>query len=123
MAALEDFSLHDSSHEETSPFVPTRQRTRVANLADLNLEQELLDNYNDAQDILTNIDPQVTPANQIAQSMNTITSILDKIMKMRTELYNAERIKKIETAIIFTLKQYPELQETFMIEYERLLKQ
>lgn len=122
--ALEDFSLHDSSRNESyAPFVPTRVREKATSLADLDLEKELLDNYNDAQDILSNLNPDVTPGNQLSQAMNVINGILKDIMKMRTDLYNAERIKKIETAIIFALKQYPELQETFMTEYKRLVSQ
>jgi hypothetical protein len=120
---LEDFSLRDSSvsglAQRALP-IP-RNRTKVNKLEDLDLEQELLDNYNDAQSILDNVDAS-TPTNQLAQTMNTITGILDKIIKLRTELYNAERMKKLETSLIYALKQFPELQEVFMEEYSRVLK-
>lgn len=122
--ALEDLSLHDSNvREHSNEWQPTRYREKVTNLAELDLEKELLDNYNDAQDILTNLNPEVTPGNQQAQAMNTINGILKDIIKMRTDLYNSERIKKMESSIIYALKQFPELQEVFMSEYERLLQQ
>lgn len=123
--ALEDFTLHDSNVnfdvEEKLKII--RNRAKVANLADLDLEKELLDNYNDAQDLYDSSNNEATPANQKAQVLNSINSILDKIVKMRTELYNAERIKKIEASIIYVLEQFPEMQEPFMKEYERALKQ
>lgn len=118
---LDDISLHDKYESNIPPETLKRFRAKVNDISELNIEQELLDNYNDAQDILTNLDPLVTPANQQAQAMNTINGILKDIIKMRTDLYNAERIKKIEASIIYTLKQFPELHEAFLTEYERAL--
>lgn len=122
--ALEDLSLHDSNFEDVEdiPFIP-RVRAKVSRLEDLDIEHELLANYNDAQDILGNLNPNVTPTNQQAQAMNSLNAILKDIINMRTSLFNAERIKKIEASLIYALKKHPDLYETFMVEYERVLKQ
>ncbi len=119
--ALEDLSLHDKprNYEDAPRYLSHRER--AVKLSDLDAESELLDNYNDAKDLLTNLGDE-TPANQKAQVLNTINAVLGNIIKQRAELHNMERFKSMETALIYTLKQFPELQEVFLEEYERLLK-
>jgi len=63
------------------------------------------------------------PANQKAQAMNTLTTILQQIIKIRTDLYNAEYLKKIEQILLKTLKALPvDVQQEFMEEYEQSLR-
>jgi len=115
---LDDLSLKD---EYVPPAVPQSQLTE---LKQLNLDGELLANYEAAKSYLEEIryDSEVLP-NQVAQVMNTINSILKEIVKMQTELYDAEMVKKIEAAIIATMKNQPEdVQRQFFEEYEQALK-
>lgn len=114
---LEDLDLH-----EAQPLpIFDRQRIRVDQLKDLNLEVELLEQYNTAKDYLDDI-PEGTPANQVAQVMNTITAILRDVVKMQTDLYNAERIKIMEDCIIQAMKGAPAtVQDEFFEVYQRLL--
>ena len=62
------------------------------------------------------------PPNQVAQVFNTISAILKEIVKMQTELHNAEKVKKLEAAMIEALKNTAteEVQDAFFTELERL---
>lgn len=115
---LDDLSLKDVDNYVPPPVVqPTK-------LKELNLDNELLTNYENAKAYLEEIryDSEVMP-NQVAQVMNTISSILKEIVKMQTELYDAEMVKRIEAAIISTMKNQPEdVQRQFFEEYEQALK-
>ena len=56
--------------------------------------------------------------------MNTISAILKEIVKMQTDLYNAERVKKLEAAMIDALKLAPkEAQDAFFEQYAVILKE
>lgn len=89
----------------------------------LNLESELLAQYNEARRLM--FDAQYgtipIPVNQRAQAVNTATTVLAALTKSQAELYSLERIKKIENCLLETLKAYPELQESFLISYEAAL--
>lgn len=89
----------------------------------LNLESELLAQYNEARRLM--FDAQYgeipIPVNQRAQAVNTATTVLAALTKSQAELYSLERIKKIENCLLETLKAYPELQEAFLISYEAAL--
>ena len=120
---LEDLDLHASTalneHPEVLPgtFLP-----EYGTLKSLNLDSELYTTYAKAKNYLADVqsDPDIPP-NQIAQVMNTITSILREIVKMQTELHNAEQVKKYEQAVIFALKKAPEsVQKDFFDELARL---
>lgn len=116
---LDDMSLKDAY--EPPVFEP---RAPLTELKQLNLDNELLQNYQSAKEYLEHIRfDESTQPNQVAQVMNTINSILKEIVKMQTELYDAERVKKIESAIIATMKNQPEdVQRQFFEEYELALK-
>ena len=117
MPPLEDLRLaNEVSYTHTAlPVHATR-------LQDLDLESEVLQNYNTAKQFLATIDQESIPANQVAQVINSITGILKDLVKMQTDLYDAERVKKLEAALINTLKTLPEEQQNaFFTRYERAL--
>lgn len=88
-------------------------------LATLDLSAELYAQYVKAKNLLTESSSE--PLNQKAQTLNSIVSVLAVIAKIRTELYNAERLKKLESCLIEALLEFPALQEAFMERYEREL--
>ena len=116
----EDFPSLSSPTIETSvisgPAVkPTFVRLEAA---DLNLEDELLVQYNRARELLHDAKYlEDVPLNQKAQVINSATSILGALIKNKAELYSLERIKKIENILLDTLKSYPDMQETFLAQY------
>lgn len=63
-----------------------------------------------------------TPLNQKAQIVNSLNSILASITKSRAEIYSAERNRAMESALLSTLKKFPELQKEFMAAYKIALE-
>ena len=120
---LEDYDLHEPPESERryhgSSYIPEQ-----GSLKSLDLDAELYNAYAKAKNYLADVqsDDRVPP-NQLAQLMNTISAILKEIVKMQTDLYNAERVKKLEAAMIQAIKLAPpESQQVFLEQYETLLK-
>ena len=91
-------------------------------LADLNLEHELLDQYDTVKKLQEEVlkDEEV-PANQRAQVANTVAATLQQLVKMQTDYYNAERFKAIEALVLKAIKSLPkEVAEKFIEDYERI---
>lgn len=111
---LEDFDLHDRPHAPPATFIPPQ------NLDELDLGQELADNLQAARSLRLEIqtDPDI-PANQKAQVMNSVTTILTNLVKLQTDVYNAQRLKELEAILIKTMQAQPEpLKSLFFQEYE-----
>ena len=89
----------------------------------INLESELLAQYNKAKKLLHDAEyDEEVPLNQKAQVVNSATAILGALIKNQAELYNLERIKKIESVLLRTLQAFPEMQEVFLRDYEQALE-
>jgi hypothetical protein len=100
------------------------KRLPARNLADLDLEEELLLQFARVKELFQDVmKSKDTPANQQAQVANSCTTLLDKLVEMQLKLYSAERTKAIESAVIRTLKSMPEaVQKRFFEIYERALE-
>ncbi len=101
-----------------------RLKTRVTsllplNLAAINMEEELLTQLASAKSLLA--DSEDAPANQRAQVSNSITTILKQLTDLQTSLTTTETIKRIERTLLLTLKEFPEMQESFLKAYEEAL--
>lgn len=95
---------------------------RVSNLNDLDLEDELLKQYNTAKNLYEDAEfDEEVPLNQKAQTLNAISAILGQIIKQREMLHNVQTITAIEQALVATLKDFPEVKEGFMTAYGRNL--
>ena len=121
---LEDHDLHEPPESERryhgSSYIPEQ-----GSLKSLDLDAELYNAYAKAKNYLADVqsDDQVPP-NQVAQVFNTISAILKEIVKMQTELHNAEKVKKLEAAMIQAIKLAPlESQQAFLVQYEAILKE
>ena len=121
---LEDHDLHEPPESERryhgSSYIPEQ-----GSLKSLDLDAELYSAYAKAKNYLADVqsDDQV-PVNQVSQVFNTISAILKEIVKMQTELHNAERVKKLEAAMIQAIKLAPlESQQAFLEEYEAILRE
>ena len=121
---LEDHDLHEPPESERryhgSNYIPEQ-----GSLKNLDLDAELYNAYAKAKNYLADVQSNdQVPANQLAQLMNTISAILKEIVKMQTELHNAERVKKLEAAMIQAIKLAPlESQQAFLVQYEAILKE
>lgn len=96
----------------------------ATDLSELNLEKETVIHFMTVKEVMNNVmDEDGVPANQKAQLMNSCSSSIAQMAKIQTELYNAERVKKIEQAVIETLKKMDEdVIERFFSLYEELLE-
>lgn len=114
---LEELALHAPEAPKRPVFIPT-----TVNLKDLDLDRELHDTYVAAKDYLEYVKTdERLPPNQVAQTFNTITTILKEVTKTQTDVYNAERVKKLELAMIHALKLTDSAtQDAFFAEFERL---
>jgi len=117
---LEDSTLYRTYEEEIPKGAPAQI---IGSLKELDLDQELYTNYMEARVFLnTLIGNAAVPANQIAQVMNTISTILKEIVKMQMDLLNAERVKKLEACMISAVKLMDEdAQNEFLKSYETML--
>lgn len=92
-------------------------------LSEIRLDDELAEVYASAKDLLDDIltDSDV-PANQRAQVLNSVSSLLQQIAKTRTDLHNAERLRKLEQILLQVMREQPlEVKEAFFESYSRQL--
>ena len=119
---LEDYDLH-AAPSQPQTVLPADYLPERGSLKSLNLDAELYNAYAKAKNYLAIVQSDDSvPPNQIAQVFNTISAILKEIVKLQTELYSAERVKKLEAAMIEALKNTAteEVQDAFFTELERL---
>lgn len=112
--------LESKNLRGNTPMVIPQTWVPPKSLADLNLEDELLQQLNSTKSFLAGVmtNEDIAP-NQIAQVMNTLASITKQIISMQEALHNQESIKKMEAAMIFALKQAPtDVQDAFLLAYE-----
>lgn len=94
-------------------------------IEDLNLTEEISLQYRQAKALLSRIQNDVsTPANQLAQVFNTTQAQLEKIIKQRAQIFNQERLKRYESAMLAMLEQCVtnEQKEKFLEMYGEFLK-
>jgi hypothetical protein len=106
--ALDDreFAEHPEDHETT--------------LESVDLMKENIRLYRQTRRLLSKVlVDTVTPSNQKAQVINALSSILKGLTAQQTDIYNAERLKRLESAVIDMLKMVPEdAQKAFLERYE-----
>lgn len=92
----------------------------VRDLQDINLSRELVLQVQALQALqLRVMNDQDTPANQIAQCANSLSAALVNLVKLQTDVFTSERLKRIEMLLIKTLQSLPtETQSQFLAEYE-----
>jgi site-specific recombinase XerC len=95
----------------------------ATNLAEINLAEELVLQFQKVKSMQTRVltDGKIS-AQQKAAVANSCASALAQLVKMQTELHNAERLKMIEQALIQVMRDQPEaVQMAFFDKYERIL--
>lgn len=89
-------------------------------LSQINMEEELVLQLQTAQDLIYDtLQDEGTPANQKAQVVNACTAIIAQLVKLQVDLFNAERVKNMEHALIKAVAGLPpEAVERFFASYE-----
>ena len=99
---------------------PVIEYKEITDFADLDLGRELLQSYNRASRLFTTIEfDDDIPPNQKAQVLNTIRNIQEQVLRSQERFHNVERLKNIENVLINTLKDFPELKNSFLEAYEQ----
>lgn len=100
------------------------RRLPARSLKDLDLEAELALQFLALQQLQNAvIDDDDTPANQKAQVANSLSAALVNLVKVQSDVHNSERMKRIESILIDTLKDLPvEAVEAFLANYEQALE-
>ena len=100
------------------------RRLPARSLKDLDLEGELTLQFLALQQLQNSvIDDDDTPANQKAQTASALSAALMNLVKVQSDVHNSERMKRIESILIDTLKDLPvEAVEAFLANYEQALE-
>lgn len=93
------------------------------NLVDMNMEEELILQYQAVRSLQNSIfDDETVPANQKAQVANSVASVLSSLADLQNKTYTSERFKRIETLLIRHLSKLPEeTAAVFLEDYEQTL--
>lgn len=121
---FDDFPERESkSLGERTPPPIVNTTISASTLAELDLDHELLTQYKSAQTLLTEATyDKVIPLNQKAQILNSITAIITQIIKLQMDVHSIEEVKEIESALIETLKEFPDIKAKFLSAYKKRLK-
>lgn len=116
-----DYNIDDLIEDEPLPI----EQAQHKDLQNINAAHELMVQYQRAETLAQAIlNDSRTPANQKAQVLASVTAVLQQVIKLQTDLYNSESIKRIEQALLQTLKTAPpDVQAQFMENYEAALAQ
>jgi len=96
------------------------EKLPVKDLADVDLNRELVLQMLATQRLQSDVlKDEDTPANQRAQVANAVSAIIAQLVKLQTEVYTSERLKRIEGYLIESLHQLPlPAQAKFLELYE-----
>ena len=124
MTALQDFNMAPQGPEDDEPPLDLPFGDELlASLDQIDISTSLLDQYQAAIRLRRQVlsDDEI-PANQRAQVLNAVSSILAQLVKLRTDLFNSERQKRTEGILLSVLRHLPEeARNEFMEVYEREL--
>lgn len=127
-SGLKDFSLDKSDNASKYDLEKMSQSELLAlhskiearitgkRLSEVNLEQELLLQYQKAKVLQEDANkPNAdVPMNQRAQVQNSLGNLLERLGKMQIELYSSEALKRLKAAVIKVVKAQPkEFQAAF----------
>lgn len=118
--------LSNMSEEELLSLRHRIDKLLNIDITKLNLAEELGMQYRSGMVLLASVqDDKDTPANQRAQVFNSVSAMLEKIFKNQKIVYDAERLKRFESAFLKTLEILgtDEMKRRFFDLYGDYLKQ
>ena len=83
-------------------------RLPARELKDLDLEHELIVQFQTVKTLQMDIMDSNAMGNQKAQVANTVASTLNQLVMMQEKYHNGERLKQIETKLIKALNKLPQ---------------
>lgn len=118
-------TIHDISVMEIDELLELREEIDkhlpATKLSDVNLAEELVLQFQKVKHLQTKVLAEVkTSAQQKAAVANACAGALSALVKMQTELHNAERFKAIENLMIKYMRRLPlDVATEFLEEYAR----
>lgn len=99
------------------------KRLPVKDLREINLARELILQHQASLELQNRVlQSTETPANQVAQTMNSTAAVLQQLVKLQETVYSTERLKHIEACLVEALNTLPaEQQRAFLCVYEGIL--
>lgn len=99
------------------------RRLPARSIRDIDLSRELVLQFLATQELQNAvIQDEKVPANQRAQTLNATAAVLGQIAKIQQDVYTTERLKRIESKLVETLKTFTQAQqEAFFAVYEEIL--
>ena len=101
------------------------RRLPARSIRDIDLSRELVLQFLATQELQNAvIQDEKVPANQRAQTLNATAAVLGQIAKIQQDVYTTERLKRIESKLVETLKTFTQAQqEAFFTVTEQLSDQ
>jgi hypothetical protein len=134
--AIKDYSMKPKAAELADPLEGLDDEQLLAlrhrldkklnlDLTKLNLADELGSQYRAGTLLLSSVqEDKDVPANQRAQVFNSVSAMLEKIVKQQKIVYSAERLKRFESAFIKVLEELPlDLKRKFFDMYGEFLQE
>lgn len=88
-------------------------------LKDIDIGVELEHAFRIAKTLLDAcVNDSETPLNQKAQIIGALNTVLTAMVKQRTDIYSAERVRTLESVLLKVLKRHPELSTAFLEDYK-----
>ena len=88
-------------------------------LKDIDIGVELEHAFRTAKILLDAcVNDTATPLNQKAQIIGALNTVLTAMVKQRTDIYSAERVRTLESVLLRVLKRHPELSTAFLEDYK-----
>ena len=92
-------------------------------LRDIDIGVELEHAFRIAKTLLDScVNDSETPLNQKAQIIGALNTVLTAMVKQRTDIYSAERVRTLESVLLKALKRHPELSTAFLADYKTELE-
>ena len=88
-------------------------------LKDIDIGVELEHAFRTAKTLLDAcVNDSETPLNQKAQIIGALNTVLTAMVRQRTDIYSAERVRTLESVLLRVLKRHPELSTAFLEDYK-----
>ena len=92
-------------------------------LKDIDVASELEHAFRIAKTLLDScVNDSETPLNQKAQIIGAVNTEQTAMVKQRTDIYSAERVRTLESVLLKVLKRHPELSTAFLADYKAELE-
>ena len=115
--SIYDAYPHLKGQDLSAGIIPTS--AKAVELKDIDVASELEHAFRIAKTLLDScVNDFETPLNQKAQIIGALNTVLTAMVKQRTDIYSAERVRTLESVLLKVLKRHPTLATEFLSDYK-----